>query len=275
MLTFQILVLGLTVLFAWTVMAGLKVQERQKAQDARLMASSVTFVASPASFKEESAAIEPQDVTQDNVADEDAALPSSGIAMAQLEPARTPPEPSSTDVQQEAKDKNAAAKKRRRGKRAGQTVAAKLSRMAQENPEGQAEPSEAAEIRLDSEHANSAGQADTGIPPLVAEGVEGRSQAEDKRNQEILGLESQQGAPVERKSSLVITDNILGEFVNPLFYKRAGLTQSIPCTGYGSSGTVVFKGTFQGRAVAVKRLLKDFVSVASREVDLLASADDQ
>lgn len=44
--------------------------------------------------------------------------------------------------------------------------------------------------------------------------------------------------------------------------------------GYGSSGTVVFRGTFQGRAVAVKRLLRDFVDMASKEVSLLQSADN-
>ncbi|PWN31177.1 kinase-like protein [Meira miltonrushii] len=44
--------------------------------------------------------------------------------------------------------------------------------------------------------------------------------------------------------------------------------------GYGSSGTIVFKGNFQGRAVAVKRLLRDFVDVASKEVSLLESADN-
>ncbi|KAF8314488.1 hypothetical protein DL93DRAFT_2149101 [Clavulina sp. PMI_390] len=44
--------------------------------------------------------------------------------------------------------------------------------------------------------------------------------------------------------------------------------------GYGSSGTVVYKGSFQGRSVAVKRLLQDFVTVASREVTLLQESDD-
>lgn len=36
----------------------------------------------------------------------------------------------------------------------------------------------------------------------------------------------------------------------------------------------MLKGTFQGRAVAVKRLLKDFVTVASHEVSLLQESDD-
>lgn len=44
--------------------------------------------------------------------------------------------------------------------------------------------------------------------------------------------------------------------------------------GYGSSGTVVFKGKFQSRLVAVKRLLVDFVHLASQEISLLESADD-
>lgn len=44
--------------------------------------------------------------------------------------------------------------------------------------------------------------------------------------------------------------------------------------GYGSHGTVVFKGTFQGRPVAIKRLLADFYDVADHEVKLLQQSDD-
>ncbi|CAK5268517.1 unnamed protein product [Mycena citricolor] len=44
--------------------------------------------------------------------------------------------------------------------------------------------------------------------------------------------------------------------------------------GYGSHGTVVYKGSLQGRAVAVKRLLQDFVTLASREVSILQESDD-
>ncbi len=42
----------------------------------------------------------------------------------------------------------------------------------------------------------------------------------------------------------------------------------------GSHGTVVFKGSLQGRAVAVKRMLADFVTLASREVNILQESDD-
>jgi serine/threonine-protein kinase/endoribonuclease IRE1 len=45
-------------------------------------------------------------------------------------------------------------------------------------------------------------------------------------------------------------------------------------SGFGSHGTVVFKGSFQGRSVAVKRLLQDFVTLASREVSILQESDD-
>lgn len=44
--------------------------------------------------------------------------------------------------------------------------------------------------------------------------------------------------------------------------------------GYGSHGTVVYKGTFENRPVAVKRMLIDFYNVASREVSLLQESDD-
>ncbi|KAM0753662.1 hypothetical protein T439DRAFT_322550 [Meredithblackwellia eburnea MCA 4105] len=53
-----------------------------------------------------------------------------------------------------------------------------------------------------------------------------------------------------------------------------GLNVSETILGYGSHGTVVLKGEFQGRAVAVKRLLKDFVTIATHEVALLQESDD-
>jgi serine/threonine-protein kinase/endoribonuclease IRE1 len=44
--------------------------------------------------------------------------------------------------------------------------------------------------------------------------------------------------------------------------------------GFGSHGTVVFQGSLQGRSVAVKRLLRDFVTLADREVSILQESDD-
>ena len=44
--------------------------------------------------------------------------------------------------------------------------------------------------------------------------------------------------------------------------------------GYGGYGTIVFKGTFGGRDVAVKRMLKEYYDVASHEVSLLQQHDD-
>ncbi len=49
----------------------------------------------------------------------------------------------------------------------------------------------------------------------------------------------------------------------------------ITCSlGRGSHGTVVLEGTLQGRAVAVKRLLHDFFTLAQHEVSLLQESDD-
>ncbi|KAK2734152.1 bifunctional endoribonuclease/protein kinase ire1 [Myotisia sp. PD_48] len=44
--------------------------------------------------------------------------------------------------------------------------------------------------------------------------------------------------------------------------------------GHGSHGTVVYKGSFDGRDVAVKRLLVEFYDIASHEVGLLQESDD-
>ena len=43
--------------------------------------------------------------------------------------------------------------------------------------------------------------------------------------------------------------------------------------GYGSNGTVVFKITFNGNIVAVKRILNEYIEVAKHEVDLLHQTD--
>lgn len=44
--------------------------------------------------------------------------------------------------------------------------------------------------------------------------------------------------------------------------------------GFGSHGTIVFKGYFENRPVAVKRMLIDFYDVASHEISLLQESDD-
>ncbi|BDD55426.1 bifunctional endoribonuclease/protein kinase ire1 [Monascus purpureus] len=44
--------------------------------------------------------------------------------------------------------------------------------------------------------------------------------------------------------------------------------------GHGSHGTVVFRGSFDGRDVAVKRMLMEFYDIASHEVTLLQQSDD-
>ena len=53
----------------------------------------------------------------------------------------------------------------------------------------------------------------------------------------------------------------------------ASLRLLITGLGCGSDGTRVFKGSFQQRAVAVKRLVKDCVTLDTREVDILSKTD--
>ncbi|SCU91690.1 LADA_0F11452g1_1 [Lachancea dasiensis] len=51
------------------------------------------------------------------------------------------------------------------------------------------------------------------------------------------------------------------------------LTVSNKILGYGSSGTIVFQGTFQHRPVAVKRMLIDFFDIGTQEIKLLTESD--
>ncbi|KAJ7326429.1 hypothetical protein DFH08DRAFT_816747 [Mycena albidolilacea] len=91
--------------------------------------------------------------------------------------------------------------------------------------------------------------------------------------------------PIE--NGLVLLPN--GNSSNPLSPSGLSFSPTIPVVappvepslvvsdhvlGYGSHGTVVYRGSLQGRAVAVKRLLQDFVTLASREVSILQESDD-
>lgn len=51
------------------------------------------------------------------------------------------------------------------------------------------------------------------------------------------------------------------------------LTVSDEVLGYGSHGTVVYRGLLEGRPVAVKRMLTDFHARADREISLLIESD--
>lgn len=44
--------------------------------------------------------------------------------------------------------------------------------------------------------------------------------------------------------------------------------------GYGSSGTIVYKGLLDGRVVAVKRMLSEFYELANREISALLMTDE-
>lgn len=90
------------------------------------------------------------------------------------------------------------------------------------------------------------------------------------------GFEEEDAASVGRAAAQIAANgqSQFGGSASSNGVSTSSLTISDEVLGYGSSGTVVFKGTFQGRAVAVKRLLRDFVHVASKEVSLLESADN-
>jgi hypothetical protein len=51
------------------------------------------------------------------------------------------------------------------------------------------------------------------------------------------------------------------------------LSVSEKILGYGSHGTVVLEGSFEGRPVAIKRMLADFYEVADQEVKMLQESD--
>jgi len=71
-------------------------------------------------------------------------------------------------------------------------------------------------------------------------------------------------------SPLVLSKTVLGMvFMRPFVHKLILIK-----IGRGSHGTVVYKGYFQGDPVAVKRLVREHVTLDEREVRLLKHAND-
>jgi len=75
--------------------------------------------------------------------------------------------------------------------------------------------------------------------------------------------------PATPPPSLIVSDTILGTFYTSLILKLI-----LKSLGYGSHGTIVFQGPFQGRAVAIKRFNQSFATLATREISILQQSDD-
>lgn len=82
------------------------------------------------------------------------------------------------------------------------------------------------------------------------------------------GINSKKRASSEDDVSPVLNN---GKSVEKSLLRAISVSEDV--LGFGSHGTVVYKGTFEGRPVAVKRLLVDFFDVAETEVKLLRDSD--
>ncbi|CAB3404497.1 unnamed protein product [Caenorhabditis bovis] len=83
-------------------------------------------------------------------------------------------------------------------------------------------------------------------------------------------------AQTSRQSNSSLTDFRIRDYSNvPEGWMSTGKIQYNPkdILGRGCQGTVVYKGKFDGRDVAVKRVVSEFVKFAHREADLLRESD--
>ncbi|KAI8992276.1 kinase-like domain-containing protein [Pilobolus umbonatus] len=107
---------------------------------------------------------------------------------------------------------------------------------------------------------------------------EPRKRAGRKKEKKEVAPEEEEEEDIDEESSkvaIVKTYSSTGlDLENFVQSKSRVLELSDAVLGYGSHGTVVYKGQFDGREVAVKRLLLDFYDVALKEVKLLQESDD-
>ncbi|KAI9782485.1 MAG: bifunctional endoribonuclease/protein kinase ire1 [Geoglossum umbratile] len=77
---------------------------------------------------------------------------------------------------------------------------------------------------------------------------------------------------VARSPADGLRSNSFSDIPGPFQINNLVVTDSV--LGYGSHGTIVYRGSFEGKDVAVKRMLLEFYDVASHEVSLLQESDD-
>ncbi|KAI8969235.1 hypothetical protein BDF20DRAFT_152288 [Mycotypha africana] len=103
-------------------------------------------------------------------------------------------------------------------------------------------------------------------PKKMNEELEKQKQERSSENDTVVNLANRRLIAVKQKTGL--------DLENFKQAKSRVLEITDTVLGYGSHGTVVYKGVFDGRNVAVKRLLLDFYDVALQEVKLLQESDD-
>ncbi|KAI8902905.1 kinase-like domain-containing protein [Globomyces pollinis-pini] len=81
------------------------------------------------------------------------------------------------------------------------------------------------------------------------------------------------GTPVEDEPSSLSTTSSSKLYPTTTSNSLKSISVSENVLGYGSHGTVVLEGLFEGRPVAIKRMLADFYEVADHEVKLLQQSD--
>lgn len=98
-------------------------------------------------------------------------------------------------------------------------------------------------------------------PPPISQGAVSQPSGATPQDQKRLQSPSEQAQPFEDPEAEELT--VVGKIsFNPK-----------DVLGRGAAGTFVFRGQFEGRAVAVKRLLRECYSLVRREVELLQESD--
>lgn len=281
----QIIALFLLAILCGLIYIGGHELQRQRADEARAITRDMVWTpqvsqSESSRMNDLSSTIERPHANGNGAA---APAPSEGISRAGAD-TLTPSEPplNDDDLQrliEGGQEKKKPAKRRRRGKRAGMTVAQREAKRDGSKEDGLVADEESEDERDEPIDENVKGENTLG-PSLhaksngttavtgVSDGLTRASQALEGHQLPVLASADTMSAEGGSTVPLQNGDNVAARGEN------RSLIISEEVLGYGSSGTLVFKGTFQGRAVAVKRLLRDFVDVASKEVTLLESADN-
>ena len=96
----------------------------------------------------------------------------------------------------------------------------------------------------------------------------------EKENAQLEAKNAKNGTPIPQPAAVIsVAASESAEISGPLQINNL-VIHTDKMIGQGSCGTVVYEGSFEGRGVAVKRMLSQYYELASQEVSFLQQSDD-
>ena len=127
---------------------------------------------------------------------------------------------------------------------------------------------------IDAEEGNDAGEVNEPKKKKATRGKRGGKKQKEKEQQQAEAARVKKAVQVPQAAEVISVAASESPAVSGPLQINSLIIHTDKVIGQGSCGTSVFDGSFEGREVAVKRMLSQYYDLASQEVSFLQQSDD-